>query len=79
MKAICFDLDGTLLRGTTVSRLLGEHLGLREGGKQEGGLRRQRHIELEGMVGAEDDIDSAFNPFEPRMFREVPLTERQSR
>jgi phosphoserine phosphatase len=27
MKAICFDLDGTLLRGTTVSRLLGEHLG----------------------------------------------------
>ena len=27
MKAICFDLDGTLLRGTSVSRLLGEHLG----------------------------------------------------
>jgi phosphoserine phosphatase len=27
MKAICFDLDGTLLRRTTVSRLLGERLG----------------------------------------------------
>jgi phosphoserine phosphatase len=27
MRAICFDLDGTLLRGTTVSRLLGRHLG----------------------------------------------------
>jgi phosphoserine phosphatase len=27
MRAVCFDLDGTLLRGTTVSRLLGASLG----------------------------------------------------
>jgi phosphoserine phosphatase len=27
VKAVCFDLDGTLLRGTTVSKLLAKHLG----------------------------------------------------